>query len=66
MTALKQMLLSGGLLRIGKPYGAHIVNGGRVLPVDAEDVEKALKTGLVRPNGRDQFGRYMFVMCTHA
>lgn len=29
MTDLKLMLMSGGLLRIGKPYGAHIAKCGR-------------------------------------
>lgn len=62
MTNLKQMLMSGGVLRMRPPYGPYVVANGHSTPVSEGEVHQAIKSGLVRPNGIDSHGVYLFAM----
>lgn len=63
MKALQQLLRSGGVLRMRPPYGPYVVLGGKSTPVAEAVVRQAVKAGVVRPNGVDQHGVYLFAMC---
>lgn len=62
MAALMLLLRSGGVLRMRHPYGPYVVLAGRSTPVAEADLRQALTTGVVRPNGVDKHGVYLFAM----
>ena len=62
MNDLRRLLGSGGVLRMRHPYGPYVVQNGKSTPVAEAEVRTALKAGVVRPNGIDKHGVYLFVL----
>lgn len=62
MSALRQLLASGGVLRMRHPYGSYVVLAGKSTPVADDEVRQALRAGWVRPNGVDPHGVYLFAL----
>ena len=60
MNSLLQLLKSGGSLRYRPPHGFYVVLGGETKPVDQAAGRQAVTSKLVRPNGIDPHGVYLF------
>ena len=60
--AILPLLRQGGSLRYRPPHGFYVVLGGKQQPVSQADARAAVRAALVRPNGIDQHGVYLFAL----
>ena len=60
--AIVSLLRQGGSLRYRPPHGFYVVLGGETKPVDQAAGRQAVTSKLVRPNGIDQHGVYLFAL----
>ena len=56
------LLRQGASLRYRPPHGFYVVLAGKQQPVSQSEARKAVEAKLVRPNGIDQHGVYLFAL----